>query len=137
MLHAQRRHHCPSHGTECASLLSRSAVSDSATPWTAAHQAPWDSPGKNTGVGCYALLQGISGTQGSNSRPCIARRILYHGASWEAPWASGTLCLEIRAHPGNHTVSRVSAPHAPSRPLPSQRESGLMDAEHDGRGGTY
>ena len=26
----------------------------------------WDSPGKNTGVGCYALLQGIFPTQGSN-----------------------------------------------------------------------
>ena len=32
----------------------------------AAHQAPWDSPGKNTGIGCYALLQGIFLTQGSN-----------------------------------------------------------------------
>ena len=29
------------------------------TPWTVAHQAPrpWDSPGKNTGVGCHFLLQ--------------------------------------------------------------------------------
>ena len=27
-----------------------------------------DSPGKNTGVGCHALLQGIFPTQGSNSR---------------------------------------------------------------------
>ena len=27
---------------------------------------PWDSPGKNTGVGCHALLQGIFMTQGSN-----------------------------------------------------------------------
>ena len=28
-------------------------------PWMAAHQAPlpWDSPGKNTGVGCHFLLQ--------------------------------------------------------------------------------
>ena len=33
--------------------------------WTVAHQAPpWDSPGKNTGVGCHALLQGIFLTQG-------------------------------------------------------------------------
>ena len=29
---------------------------------------PWDSPGKNTGVGCHALLQGIFPTQGSNPR---------------------------------------------------------------------
>ena len=29
------------------------------TLWTVAHQAPlWDSPGKNTGAGCHALLQG-------------------------------------------------------------------------------
>jgi len=27
---------------------------------------PWDSPGKNTGVGCHTLLQGIFLTQGSN-----------------------------------------------------------------------
>ena len=27
---------------------------------------PWDFPGKNTGVGCHALLQGISSIQGSN-----------------------------------------------------------------------
>ena len=38
------------------------------TLWTVAHQVlcPWDSPGKNTGVGCYTLLQGIFPTQGSN-----------------------------------------------------------------------
>ena len=39
-----------------------------ATPWTIAHQAllcPWDSPGKNTGVGCHFLLQGIFLTQES------------------------------------------------------------------------
>ena len=31
-------------------------------PWTVAHQTPlcpWDFPGKNTGVGCHFLLQGI------------------------------------------------------------------------------
>ena len=31
-----------------------------------------DSPGKNTGVGCHALLQGIFPTQGSNPGLCIA-----------------------------------------------------------------
>ena len=40
------------------------------TPWAAAHQAPLstDFPGKNTGVGCHSLLQGIFPTQGSNLR---------------------------------------------------------------------
>ena len=39
------------------------------TPWTAAHRllCPWDFPGKDTGVGCHFLLQGIFPTQGSNS----------------------------------------------------------------------
>ena len=41
------------------------------TPWTVAHQAPcpWDPPGKNTGVGCHSLLQGIFPIQGLN--PCL------------------------------------------------------------------
>ena len=29
----------------------------------------WDSPGKNTGIGCHVLLQGILPTQGTN--PCL------------------------------------------------------------------
>ena len=40
---------------------------------------PWDSPDKNTGVGCHALLQGISSTQGSNPGLLHRRRILYSG----------------------------------------------------------
>ena len=32
-----------------------------------AQLCPWDSPGKNTEVGCHSLLQGIFLTQGSNS----------------------------------------------------------------------
>ena len=35
--------------------------------WPTRLLCPWDSPGKNTGVGCYVLLQGIFPTQGSNS----------------------------------------------------------------------
>ena len=38
------------------------------TLWIIVHRllCPWDSPGKNTGMGCYFLLQGIFLTQGSN-----------------------------------------------------------------------
>ena len=38
--------------------------------WTLAHRllCPWDSPGKNTGVGYHAFLQGIFPTQGLNLR---------------------------------------------------------------------
>ena len=48
---------------------SRSVVPDSATPWTVACTKflhPWDFLGKNTGVGCCFLLQGIFPTQGPN-----------------------------------------------------------------------
>ena len=38
---------------------------------------PWDSLGKNTGVGCHALLQGIFPTQGLNTGLPHCRRILY------------------------------------------------------------
>ena len=37
-----------------------------------------DSPGKNSGVGCHALLQGIFPTQGSNPDLPHCRWILYH-----------------------------------------------------------
>ena len=49
------------------------------TPWTAAHQihCPWNSPGKNTGVGCCSLLQGILPTQGLNPDLLHWRQILY------------------------------------------------------------
>ena len=42
---------------------------------------PLDSPGKNTGVGCHALLQGIFLTEGLNRRfLCLkhCRQVLYH-----------------------------------------------------------
>ena len=49
-------------------VLSHSVVSNSVIPWTVAHRllCPWDSPGKNTGVDCHSLLQGIFPTQGLN-----------------------------------------------------------------------
>ena len=48
--------------------------------WTVAHRLlyPCDSPGKNTGVGCHALLQGIFQTQGSNLGLLHCRWVLYH-----------------------------------------------------------
>ena len=57
------------------------------TPWTVAHQAPLarDFPGKDTGVGCHFLFQGILLTQGSNLSLLYCRQILYCWATWEAP----------------------------------------------------
>ena len=60
--------------------VSRSVMSDSLQPH-GLHPArllwPWDSPGKNTGVGHHALLQGIFPTQGLNPRLLHCRHILY------------------------------------------------------------
>ena len=59
-----------------------------ATPWTVAHQTacPWGSPGKNTGVGCHALLQGTFPTQGLNPRLLC----LLHWQAGSLPGASAT-----------------------------------------------
>ena len=47
----------------------------------------WDFSGKNTGVGCHFLLQGIFLAQGLNHVSCgssIGKWILYHWATWES-----------------------------------------------------
>ena len=47
-------------------------------------------PGKNTGVGFHALLQGIFPTQGLNRFLLRSRQILYRWATREAPnWNIG------------------------------------------------
>ena len=46
----------------------------------------WDFPGKNTGVGCHFLLQGIFPTQGLNPRLLHCRQILYCWAIGEVLW---------------------------------------------------
>ena len=38
---------------------------------------PWNSAGKNSGVGCHSLLQGIFPTQGLNPGLLYYRQILY------------------------------------------------------------
>ena len=49
---------------------------------------PWISPGKNTGVGCHFLPQGVFATQGLN--PCLlhlldCKKILYLLSHWSFP----------------------------------------------------
>ena len=50
---------------------------------------PWHSPGKNTGVGCHSLLQGIFLTQGSNMGLLHCRQVIYqlsHQGSPGSAW---------------------------------------------------
>ena len=74
---------------------------------------PWNSPGKNTEVGCYFLLQGIFPNQGSDPSLCIQRQILYHWAIWEALWSRyrGRKQLFPRDFPGV-LWPRLQAPNA-------------------------
>ena len=76
-------------------MLSHSAVSDSLQ-----HHGlqptrllcPWDSPGKDAGVGSCSLLQGIFLTQGLNPSRPHCRWILYHlgqqGNKWTLEWVA-------------------------------------------------
>ena len=62
-------------------LLVCSVMSDSLQPHRLEPTrllCPWNSPGKNTGVGCHFLLQRIFLTQGSNPDLLHCRQILYH-----------------------------------------------------------
>ena len=63
------------HACQVASFMSDSLWPHGLQP--ARLLRPWDSPGKNTGVGCHALLQGIFLTQGLNPR-CL------HLLCWQA-----------------------------------------------------
>ena len=81
------------------------------TSWTVVCQAPlWDSPGKNTRVGCHSLLQGIFLSQGSNCVSCTAGRFFTMWGTREAGlklktdsersqralWPGVLLCVEMR-----------------------------------------
>ena len=60
---------------------SHSVVSDSLRPHGLQSPrllCPWDFPGKNTGVDCHFLLQGIFLTQGLNQGLPHCRHTLYH-----------------------------------------------------------
>ena len=69
----------PSHmyvlcGASLLSCLTLCNPMDCSPPGSSVHR---DSPGKNTGMGCHALLQGISPAQGLNPGLRHCRRILY------------------------------------------------------------
>ena len=113
---------------------------------------PWDSPGKNTGVGCHALLQGIFPTQGWN--PFLLRLMYWQAGSLPLAPPTGSVrfssvaqsCLTLcnpmnRSTPGlpiHHQlpeftqthVHRVSDAIQPSHPLSSPSPSAPNPSQH-------
>ena len=120
-------------------MLSRSVVPNSSRPHglqPARFLCPGDSPGKNTGVGCYALLQRSFPTQGWNPGLLRCRRILYHLSHQGNPLRdvaycplnpSGTLGFgEARGGKGlaSHRLASVSiSPPGGAHSFPDSRAS--------------
>ena len=84
--------------------VSRSFVSDSLQPHglgPARFLCQWNSPGKNTGVGCHSFLQGIFPTQESNLNLPYYRQILYclsHQGSPGPRWGGPQCHVEVRCY---------------------------------------
>ena len=88
--------------------------------WPHGLYSPWNSPGQNTGVGSYSLLQRIFPTQGSNPGRPHCRQILYQLSQngnprileWVAyPFSSGS------SQPRNWTMSpALQADSLPAEP---------------------
>ena len=75
---------------------SNSVMSDSLRPHGL--YSPWNSPGQNTGVGGFSLLQGIVLTQGLNQSLLHCRQILYQ-LSYQGSQSSGALnALSTECH---------------------------------------
>ena len=101
----------------CWAVLGCSVLSDSCNPMDCSPPGSFahrDSPAKNTGVGCHALLQGIVPIQGLNPGLLHCRRILYchchkgnpripewvacpfsRGSPWPRSW-TGVSCIAGR-----------------------------------------
>ena len=64
--------------------------------------SPWNSPGKNTEVGCHFLLQGVFPTQGLNPGLLHCRQTLYHlshqGSSQLYGGVNSNLLQEVLYH---------------------------------------
>ena len=72
------------------------------------HLCPWDFPGKNTGVGCHFLLQGIFLTQGLN--PCLlpCSQVLYHLSHQGSLYWSCCVCVSCSVMSDSATPRTVT-----------------------------
>ena len=80
--------------------------------WLARLLCPWDFPGKNTGVGCHFLLQGIFPTQGSN--PHLLRLLHWPADSLPLRHLGSPWSLVINTSPGCNTCPLLIQPHSES-----------------------
>ena len=87
------------HDCVCVKLLQ--SCPTLATLWTVAHQAPLStgSPGQNTRVGCYFLLQGIFLIQGSNPHLFW---LLYHQCHLDCILRRRMDCAVCKILPSKH-----------------------------------
>ena len=104
-----------------------------AIPWTiqlASLLCPRDSPAKNTGVGCHALLQGIFPTQRSNLGLPHCRWILYFTLFYS---------YFILSHQGSPRILRwvtypfTSLPHPGIKPGPPALQADSLPTELSGK----
>ena len=82
----------------CCAVLSHSVVSNSLWPHDCSppgSSVHGDSPGKNIGEGCHALLQGIFPVQGLNPHLPHCRQILYHLSHQGSPSMKWTTCESV------------------------------------------
>ena len=115
------------------SFFSFQVISDSfATPWTVTCQTPlsMDFPGKNSGVGCHFLLQGIFLTKGSNLLLLHCRQIVYCSATrkghGEVQFSHSVVSDSLRPHESQYT-----RPPCPSRtPEFTQSIESMMPSSH-------
>ena len=94
---------------------------------------PWGFPGKNIGVGCYFLLQGIFLTQGSSLCILHCRGILYHWANEEAPVRVilGQIFLSLKMDQGMQEPSKSwEGQENWFSPTAAQREAAQWDPWH-------
>ena len=86
-----------------ASIMSRLTLCDPVGCSSPVSSVPWDSPGKNIGVGHHILFQGIFPTQGSNLH---CSQIFYH---WVTREALGSISCIVISSIGNRWLTGQSA----------------------------
>ena len=112
------------------SAYSLSRVRLFATPWSPpGSSVPGDSPGKNTRVGCHALLQGIFPTQGANPGLLHCRQILYRLSHQESPrileWVAYAFSRGSFQPRDQTQVSHIAEDSLPAEPPGKPKNTGV------------